>query len=91
MLPKPRKGEYERHQRALFKAIGRDGLVDDQRYATMGVRAERQEEVDSIVEEWSMKHTKYRPLPVTLGYSWSLASLIIRPLANSPQRHYKRP
>ncbi len=36
----------------LFKAIGREDLVEDERYSTNASRAERSEELDKIVGSW---------------------------------------
>jgi crotonobetainyl-CoA:carnitine CoA-transferase CaiB-like acyl-CoA transferase len=41
----------------LFKAIGRDDMVDDPRYATPQQRLTNGDEVDSIVTEWIENHT----------------------------------
>ncbi len=43
----------------LLEVMGREDLKGDERYATGELRFQRREEVDGIVEEWTMKHTKY--------------------------------
>ncbi len=48
----------------LLHLIGRDDLIEDDRYATPKARAQRVAEVDEIVESWTMKHTKYEVMHI---------------------------
>jgi crotonobetainyl-CoA:carnitine CoA-transferase CaiB-like acyl-CoA transferase len=41
----------------LCEAIGRPELAQDIRYATHTARGEHQDELDAIVEEWTLRHT----------------------------------
>ncbi|MEE9199354.1 MAG: CoA transferase [Dehalococcoidia bacterium] len=50
----------------LLKAIAREDLIGDERYANAEARYERREEVDRLVEEWTILHTKYEVMN-TLG------------------------
>lgn len=44
---------------SLLKVMGREDLIGDERYATAELRFQRKEEVDALVENWTMQHTKY--------------------------------
>ena len=44
----------------LLKVMGREDLIDDPRYIDNKARAEHGLEVNMIVEEWTMQHTKHR-------------------------------
>lgn len=53
------------HQwKALLKVIGREDLLDDPRFATGPLRYENREEVDRVVSEWTMKHTKFEAMRI---------------------------
>ena len=43
----------------LLKAMGREDLVGDERYATAEARNQRKEEVEGMVKKWAMQHTKH--------------------------------
>lgn len=43
----------------LLRIMGRDDLIGDERYATSELRFQRKEEVDKLVGDWAMQHTKY--------------------------------
>ena len=43
----------------LLKVMGREDLIDDLRYIDNKARAEHGMEVNLIVEEWTMQHSKY--------------------------------
>lgn len=45
------------HWEKILKAIGREDLIGDQRYADISDRVERADEVDAIINEWSSKVT----------------------------------
>ena len=47
------------HWTRLLKLIGREDLVNDERYKTAHARAERREEVDALVSDWTRKHDKH--------------------------------
>jgi formyl-CoA transferase len=46
------------HWPRLLKLIGREDLIDDERYATPAARLQREAEVDAIVTGWTKEHTK---------------------------------
>ena len=46
------------HWTRLLKRIGREDLIDDQRYETRDARLEHSVEVDEIVSQWTRQHTK---------------------------------
>ena len=48
----------------LLKVIGRDDLIGDERYATGDLRFQRKEEVNKMVEDWTMQHTKYEVMNI---------------------------
>ena len=56
----------DKHWELLLKAIGREDLVGDPRYATRVARATNAAEVDQLVENWTRNYTKYEVLQ-TLG------------------------
>ena len=43
---------------AFLRAIEREDLIGDERYATPAARLENREEVEGFVTEWTMSHTK---------------------------------
>ena len=50
----------------LLTTIGREDLIGDERYVSVVERVKRREEVNQIVEEWTMHHTKHEVMH-TLG------------------------
>jgi len=52
------------HWPKLLEAIGRKDLIGDKRYETSMARAEREDEVDAIIAEWTRKHDKYEAMRV---------------------------
>ncbi|MFQ5874708.1 MAG: CaiB/BaiF CoA transferase family protein, partial [Dehalococcoidia bacterium] len=48
----------------LLQAIGREDLIGDERYATATARFERRDEVDPIIEGWTMQHTKHEVMRI---------------------------
>ena len=44
---------HDRHWRALLETMGRDDLVEDDRFATMPDRVRRMTEVDDMIEGWT--------------------------------------
>lgn len=47
------------HWKRLLTVMGREDLIDDERYATPAARSERREEVDALVSEWTRQHDKH--------------------------------
>jgi formyl-CoA transferase len=43
----------------LLQVIGREDLIDDERYASPAVRAQRESEVNAIIGDWTKKHDKH--------------------------------
>ncbi len=52
------------HWRRLLKVIGREDLIGDERYASPQARAERADEVNGMIEEWTLKHTKHECMEI---------------------------
>ena len=48
----------------LLKTIGREELIGDERYASFEARSQHIEEVDQIVEDWTVQHTKYEVMNI---------------------------
>ncbi|HZB91146.1 MAG TPA: CoA transferase [Stellaceae bacterium] len=46
------------HWRRLLEVIGRADLIGDPRYETVEARAQREEEVDALIADWTRRHTK---------------------------------
>ena len=44
---------------SLLRIIGREDLIGDERYTSSELRFNRKEEVDKMVEDWTLQHTKY--------------------------------
>jgi len=55
------------HWGRLMKLIGREELIDDPRYATGEVRVTHEAEVDAIITEWTLKHTKEEAMELISG------------------------
>jgi len=49
---------------ALVKAMGREELIEDPRYATPDARTENADEVDAIVGEWTAQRTKHEVMQI---------------------------
>ena len=49
---------------ALIRAMGREDMIEDPRYATPEARTENAEEVDSIVEEWTARRAKHEVMQI---------------------------
>ncbi len=45
----------ERHWESILKVIGRDDLIGDANYSIVGDRREREQEVNTMIENWSRK------------------------------------
>jgi formyl-CoA transferase len=52
------------HWRRLLKVIGREDLIGDSRYESPAARAERADEVNGMIEAWTMKHTKHECMEI---------------------------
>ena len=52
------------HWRRLLGVIGRDDLVGDERYDSPAARAERADEVNGMISEWTRKHTKHEAMEI---------------------------
>src|SRR5215469_15007402 len=52
------------HWRRLLKVIGREDLIDDERYHSPAARAERADEVNAMISEWTRQHTKYEAMEI---------------------------
>jgi crotonobetainyl-CoA:carnitine CoA-transferase CaiB-like acyl-CoA transferase len=52
------------HWYRLLKVIGREDLIGDERYETPWARAERPDEVNGMITEWTMKHTKQEAMEI---------------------------
>ena len=52
------------HWRRLLAVIGRDELIGDARYDTPAARAERPDEVNGMITEWTLKHTKHEAMEI---------------------------
>jgi formyl-CoA transferase len=47
------------HWKRLLGVIGREDLIGNEHYASPNARAERPDEVNAMISEWTRKHTKY--------------------------------
>ena len=52
------------HWRRLLKVIGREELIGDPRFATPEARAERADEVNEMIAEWTTQHTKHEAMQI---------------------------
>ena len=55
------------HWGRLMKLIGREELIEDPRYATQDARIKNEAEVDQIITEWTLKHTKEEAMELISG------------------------
>jgi formyl-CoA transferase len=55
------------HWGRLMKLIGREELIDDPRYATGDARVKNEAEIDAIITEWTLKHTKEEAMELISG------------------------
>jgi crotonobetainyl-CoA:carnitine CoA-transferase CaiB-like acyl-CoA transferase len=51
----------------VFKAIRREDLLDDPRFATPAARVENVEDLDKVISEWTSQHTMAECLEAMLG------------------------
>jgi crotonobetainyl-CoA:carnitine CoA-transferase CaiB-like acyl-CoA transferase len=52
------------HWRRLLAVIGRKELVGDARYDSPAARTERPDEVNAMITEWTLKHTKHEAMQI---------------------------
>ena len=52
------------HWRRLLKVIGREDLIGDARYETPAARAERADEVNAMIADWTKQHTKHEAMEI---------------------------
>jgi formyl-CoA transferase len=52
------------HWRRLLGVIGREDLVGDARYESPAARAERPDEVNTMIADWTKRHTKYEAMEI---------------------------
>ena len=50
------------HWRRLMHVIGHDELADDPRFASPALRAEREDEINGMIGEWTRKHDKHEAM-----------------------------
>jgi formyl-CoA transferase len=52
------------HWKRLLTVIGREDLIGNAHYESPAARAERPEEVNAMIAEWTRKHTKYEAMEI---------------------------
>jgi len=52
------------HWRRLLGVIGREDLIGDPRYESPAARAERPDEVNAMISDWTRKHTKHEAMEI---------------------------
>ena len=55
------------HWVRLCKVMGREDLADDPRFANPNLRVANDAELDPIIREWTMRHTKYEAMNLVGG------------------------
>ena len=55
------------HWVRLCKVMGREELTDDPRFATPSARVANDAELDPIIREWTMRHTKHEAMALVGG------------------------
>jgi len=55
------------HWARLMRLIGHEELIEDPRFATPQARLEREAEVDAIITEWTLRHTKTEAMDLVSG------------------------
>jgi crotonobetainyl-CoA:carnitine CoA-transferase CaiB-like acyl-CoA transferase len=50
------------HWRRLLRAIGREDLIDDPRFATREARSQHEAEIDQMITEWTRRHDKHEAM-----------------------------
>ncbi|MBT3331482.1 MAG: formyl-CoA transferase [Rhodospirillaceae bacterium] len=57
----------EEHWRRLARLIGREDMIDDPSLQNPDARYEKREEVDRVITEWTMQHTKDEVMAIIAG------------------------
>ena len=52
------------HWNRLLRVIGREDLLGDERFASPNARAERADEVNAMVSNWTRQHTKHEAMEI---------------------------
>jgi formyl-CoA transferase len=52
------------HWRRLLKVIGREDLIGDARFESPAARAERADEVNTMIADWTKRHTKQEAMEI---------------------------
>jgi crotonobetainyl-CoA:carnitine CoA-transferase CaiB-like acyl-CoA transferase len=55
------------HWTRLLKLIGHEELINDPRYATPSDRVAREAEIDTIISDWTRRHTKHEAMALVGG------------------------
>ncbi|HVZ08929.1 CaiB/BaiF CoA transferase family protein [Rhodopila sp.] len=55
------------HWSRLCKVMGREDLIDDPRFATPALRVKNDAELDPIIRDWTMRHTKHEAMALVGG------------------------
>jgi len=70
----------------LCKAIGREDLLQDERFATPRSRFQYREELDAIISEWTSKHTKFEAMDILAKADVPAGALLdVGDITNDPQ------
>jgi crotonobetainyl-CoA:carnitine CoA-transferase CaiB-like acyl-CoA transferase len=78
----------EAHWQNLLKAMGRDDLADDPRFATNSARVAHMEETDALVEAWTRSLGKMEVFARTKAYRIPCAPVRTAPeVMNDPHMH----
>ena len=78
----------EEHWRNLCKAMGREALADDPRFATNAARLENLDQTDAVVSEWTRGLGKMEVFALTKRYRIPCAPVRdVREVMNDPHMH----
>jgi len=70
----------------LCKAMGREDLLQDERFATPRSRFEHREVLDAIITEWTSKHTKFEAMDILAKADVPAGALLdVGDITNDPQ------
>lgn len=74
-----------KHFENLCRVIGREDLINDERMATPQSRYLYKDELDAIITEWTMQHTKVEAMDILAGADVPAGALLdIGDIANDP-------
>ncbi len=74
------------HFANLCKAIGREDLLEDERYQTPHSRFEHRQSLDAIIAEWTGKHTKQEAMDILAKADVPAGALLdVDDITNDPQ------